>query len=55
MFVNSQSYENEAFYGIAIASADASVKGLASDLIVDGEIESERRNQHDYLTGVWPR
>ncbi|MEM9674139.1 MAG: translocation/assembly module TamB domain-containing protein [Bacteroidota bacterium] len=38
-FVNSQSYENEAFYGLAIASADASVKGPVSDLIIEGKVE----------------
>jgi len=38
MFVNSQSYENEGFYGLAIASADASVKGPVSDLVIEGKV-----------------
>lgn len=38
MFVNSQSYENEAFYGIAIASADASINGPVSSLMIEGEM-----------------
>jgi hypothetical protein len=37
-FVNSQSYENEAFYGLAIASADASVRGPVSDLVIEGKV-----------------
>ncbi|WKN46009.1 translocation/assembly module TamB domain-containing protein [Tunicatimonas pelagia] len=38
IFVNSESYENEAFYGRAIASADATISGPVSDLMIDGDV-----------------
>ncbi|MEQ9440788.1 MAG: translocation/assembly module TamB domain-containing protein [Cyclobacteriaceae bacterium] len=38
IFVNSYDYENEAFYGRAVASADASIKGPVSDMVIDGDV-----------------
>nr|WKN39070.1 translocation/assembly module TamB domain-containing protein [Tunicatimonas sp. TK19036] len=38
IFVNSYDYENEAFYGRAVASADATITGSVSDMVVDGEV-----------------
>ena len=37
IFVNSESYENETFYGRAIASADATISGPISDLVIEGD------------------
>ncbi len=38
IFVNSESYENEAFYGKVIASTNASVQGSVNDLIITGNM-----------------
>ncbi|MEM9833526.1 MAG: translocation/assembly module TamB domain-containing protein [Bacteroidota bacterium] len=38
IFVNSESYENEAFYGKAIASANAFISGSLKDLVISGDM-----------------
>lgn len=38
IFVNSYDYENEAFFGKAVASADATIQGPVSDMVIDGSM-----------------
>ena len=52
IFVSSEEYENEAFYGRAVASSNLTISGPVDEVTVAGSLAVEEGTAHDHRAGV---